>query len=132
MYRAWLDDNPPMPRAHRPHDLARRCARWILVWFALSIGVATASPVLNPQSMELVCSSGGAMKIVVKSGDGTQAVSSHTLDCPMCAPVALPPPVAIHFEPVQPLAYVLQPIPAAHIAALTAAPLPARGPPRFL
>ena len=34
-------------------------------------------------------------------------------------------------EPVQPLAYVLQSIPAARIASLTAAPLPARGPPVF-
>jgi len=32
---------------------------------------------------------------------------------------------------VQPLAYVLQSIPAAIIAALTAAPPPARGPPAF-
>ena len=32
-------------------------------------------------------------------------------------------------EPVQPLSHVLRPIAAAHIAWLTAAPLPARGPP---
>jgi hypothetical protein len=31
--------------------------------------------------------------------------------------------------PVQPLAYVLRSIPAARLAARTAAPLPARGPP---
>jgi hypothetical protein len=34
-------------------------------------------------------------------------------------------------EPVLPLAYVLQSIPSAIIAALTAAPPPARGPPAF-
>ena len=33
-------------------------------------------------------------------------------------------------EPVQPLSHVLRPIAAAHIAWLTAAPLPARGPPQ--
>ena len=39
----------------------------------------------------------------------------------------LPPPPAW-----QPLALAVQSIPAARIAAATAAPLPARGPPRFL
>ena len=39
------------------------------------------------------------------------------------------PAAAQTAEPAQPLAYALQSIPAAHIAARTAAPLPARGPP---
>jgi hypothetical protein len=43
-----------------------------------------------------------------------------------------PPPVVrtdLAFVPV--LGHAVQPIPAARIAALTAAPLPARGPPAF-
>ena len=29
--------------------------RLVLVWFALSVGVAIASPVLNPKGMDMVC-----------------------------------------------------------------------------
>jgi hypothetical protein len=115
-----------MQTLHRAHTLAR----FVLVWFALSIGVAIASPLIKPQAMELVCSSAGAMKLLVKTDDGAKELHGHTLDCPLCASISAPPPVARQTpEPAQPLAHVLQSIPAAHIAALTAAPLPARGPP---
>ena len=108
-------------------------ARLVLAWFVLALGVAVASPVINPQGMELVCSGSGAMKLLVKSDDGTQVSVGHTLDCPLCATVGAPPPViAQQAVPAQPLSYALQPLPAAHIAALTAAPLPARGPPSLL
>jgi len=113
---------------------AHLLARFVLVWFALSIGVAIASPIVKPQAMELVCSGAGVMKLLLKTDDGTKEVSSHTLDCSLCVTNGAPPPLAstVKFEPVQPLAYVMQSIPAAHMASLTAAPLPARGPPAFL
>ena len=84
-----------------------------------------------PLDMVLVCSSTGAIKVLVKSADGTQdAQTGHTLDCPLCAGLAAPPPVhTLALPSVQPLGHVLQSIPAARIAALTAAPLPPRGPP---
>jgi hypothetical protein len=116
------------------HTLRRAhlAARFVLVWFALSIGVAIASPIVKPQAMELICSGSGAIKVLVKTGDASTEQSGHTLDCPLCANLSAPPPVArLTAEPAQPLAHVLQSIPAAHIAALTAAPLPARGPPAF-
>ncbi|MCJ0764672.1 DUF2946 family protein [Variovorax terrae] len=109
---------------------AQLLTRLVLVWFALSIGAAIASPVIKPVPMELVCSSSGAMKLLVKTDDGVKEVRSHTLDCPLCAGTGpLPPAVQTTAEPASPLAHVLRPIPAAHIAWLTAAPLPARGPP---
>lgn len=120
---------PSMQTLRNAHLLAR----FVLVWFVLSIGVAIASPIVKPQAMELVCSGAGVMKLLVKTDDGgSKEVSGHTLDCPLCASVSAPPPVArLNAEPVQPLAHVLQSIPAAHLAALTAAPPPARGPPTF-
>jgi hypothetical protein len=116
-----------MQALRRAHTLAK----FVLVWFALSIGVAIASPLIKPQAIELICSGSGAMKLLVKSDDGSATTtSSHTLDCPLCAQISAPPPVVkLHAEPAQPLAYALQSIPAAHTAARTAAPLPARGPP---
>jgi len=113
---------------------AHLIARFVLVWFALSIGVAIASPLVKPQAMELICSSVGGMKLVLQSDDAGQDVVSLAMDCPLCVINGAPPPLAsiVTAEPLQPLAYVMQSIPAAHMASLTAAPLPARGPPGSL
>ncbi len=112
---------------------AKLITRFVLVWFALSIGAAIASPLIKPQDIILVCTSAGAMKVLVTADDGsTQEQTSHSMDCPLCVTAGAPPPVVGMIpEPVQPLAYAVQGIPAAHIAWLTAAPLPARGPPAF-
>lgn len=110
---------------------AQTLARCVLAWFVLSIGVAVASPLVAPQALELVCSGSGAMKLLVKTDEGVQEMGmGHTLDCPMCANHGAPPPSwAPQAAPPAPLAYALQTIPAARIAALTAPPLPPRGPP---
>lgn len=103
--------------------------RFVLVWFALSVGVAIASPVVNPKGMEMVCSSAGMVKLVVQ-GEDDGAASSLTMDCPLCAAIGAPPPVFnTTLTQPSPLAHVMQPIAAAHIAAITAPPLPSRGPP---
>jgi hypothetical protein len=107
-------------------------ARLVLAWVVLSLGVAVASPIVKPQNVLLVCTGAGAMKVLVTADDGsTSEVGSVSMDCPLCASFSAPPPLvsAPTVEPAQPLAYALQSIPAAHIAARTAAPLPARGPP---
>jgi hypothetical protein len=106
-------------------------SRLVLAWFVLSLGIAVASPIVKPQDILLVCTGSGAMKMLVKAADGSASeVASNSMDCPLCAPMGAPPPVVrLTAEPAQPLAYALQGIPAAHIAARTAAPLLARGPP---
>ena len=111
-----------------------RNARWItrlvLVWFALFIGAAIASPLVKPASGQMVCTAMGGMKMVM-DGDSDQGTTpSASMDCPLCAPLIAPPvPQARSFEPPSTLAHVLQTLPAAHIAGLTGAPLPPRGPP---
>jgi len=110
---------------------ARFLARLVLAWFALSLGVAIASPLIKPVGFEVVCASTGtgAMKLIAKTDGGEQP--RHTaFDCPLCAGLAGPPPGAAAVPSFDvPVAHVLQAVPAARIAALTAAPLPARGPP---
>jgi len=109
---------------------AQTLARFVLVWFALSIGVAIASPIVKPQSMELICSGAGVMKLLVKSDDGSQAQSTHTLDCPLCATPGAPPPAArLQAAPLPLLARALPAELPAPRADRVAAPLPARGPP---
>ena len=108
--------------------------RCVLAWFALSIGVASAAPLIQSQGFELICTSTGAMKMVAIGGedgsDQTPLGAGH-LDCPMCLPHAAPPPPVLQLAaPTQsPLRHALQPVERARIAAITAAPLPARGPP---
>jgi hypothetical protein len=112
---------------------AHRLVSFVLMWFVLSLGVAVASPVVHPQAMELVCSATGAVKVIVQTDDGVQEMGASHLDCPLCVLTGAPPPTPVVALPVvQPLAFAVQSIPAARIAAATAAPLPARGPPRFL
>ena len=105
-------------------------ARLVLVWFALSLGVAMASSLVAPKAMELVCTTGGAMKMV-SSNDADKAESTaHTMDCALCTAVGIPPaPISSQFTKPSYLAHALHPIVAAHIAAATAPPLPSRGPP---
>ena len=109
---------------------ARMLARLVLAWFVLSLGVAVASPIVRPQAMQLVCSSAGAIKVIVQTADGAQELGAGHLDCPLCVLTGAPPPVAAVTLPMpQPLGLALRPNPAARIAAATGAPLPARGPP---
>jgi hypothetical protein len=112
---------------------AHHLARLVLVWFALFLGVAIASPIVNPQSSQLVCSASGMVKLTPTNGDANAAVVGHAMDCPLCAGIGAPPPISlVIFDHVQPLAYAMQSIASARIATATSAPLPARGPPSLL
>jgi len=106
--------------------------RFVLVWFALSVGVAIASPIVQPKAMDMVCTSTGSMKLVVQGDGDSSTFESPTLDCPLCATICAPPP-ALNTALTQPspLSHALLPLVAAHIASLTAPPLPSRGPPTF-
>lgn len=115
-----------------PHRLRRLCSL-VLLWFVASLGVAMASPVVHPRAMELVCSAAGAVKVIVHTDEGTQDMGMGHMDCPLCMLAGAPPPTPVLPMPsILPLALAVQPIPAARIAAATAAPLPARGPPVLL
>ena len=117
---------PPLARL-------RFLARLVLAWFALSLGVAVASPLVHPQAMELVCSGSGAITLIVKTDDGAQELGSHTLDCPLCVHLGAPPPATVAaVPPPHPLAHALGTIAAAHIAGRIGAPLPPRRPPALL
>jgi hypothetical protein len=69
--------------------------RWVLVWFALSLGVAVASPMVSPQSAHMVCSQTGTMKLVSLADDGSTGSTGFVLDCPLCANLGAPPPMLL-------------------------------------
>jgi hypothetical protein len=108
-------------------------ARWVLACMVLALGVSVASPLVSPQSMELVCSAVGGMKLIQKMGDGGQPLTGHALDCPLCIPMAPPPPMVVPaVAQPQPLAHASHWVAMAHIAARLGPPLPPRGPPILL
>ncbi len=112
---------------------ARILASFVLAWFMLSLGVAIASPIVQPQVMQLVCTSVGSVKVVIQTSDGVQDLGVGHIDCPLCVLTGAPPPTppVARLPGIQPLGLAVQSIPAARIAAATAAPLPARGPPHL-
>ncbi|HVE54135.1 MAG TPA: DUF2946 family protein [Ramlibacter sp.] len=108
----------------------RFLARFVLAWFALVLVGGAVAGVVHPQSLEVICS-GGVMKLVGgEPGDDGQAQATAGLDCPLCAVLA-PPPALRTFTQPQPLARAVQSIPAARLASVPGAALPARGPPAF-
>jgi hypothetical protein len=115
---------------------AHLITRFVLVWFALFIGVAVASPLVKPEAVQLVCSAIGGVKLVQVDTAGVDvdgAVAAHTvLDCPACLPL-IAPPAANLLTPVPTgnLSHVLQLLPAARLASLLGQPWQARAPPIF-
>lgn len=105
--------------------------RLLLAWFICALGVAAAAPMVQPRTMEIVCSAAAGAHLVVIDEDGkADPAGQHPLDCSLCLNVTAPP--VAHADPApapQPLAHALQPLVAAHIASLVGAPLPPRGPP---
>ena len=95
-------------------------ARLFLAGYALTLGAAMASPLVQPKLLTQVCSADGGMVLVVVDADGDVVASGpHTLDCALCLATALPAPEAP----------ALPPLAQAHGTLRAGAPLPARGPP---
>lgn len=105
-------------------------ARLALLWFAMTLGVAVASPMVNPQEELVICTSAGMVKLKFNADGSVSSTISAQAQCPLCVVGGAPPSFThLVLEPVPALGLVLQSIPAAHIAAATAAPPPSRGPP---
>lgn len=103
--------------------------RLVLVWFVLFVGSAVAAPLLNPSNLQMVCS-GAGMKLIGGDGAAADAPSTFGMDCPGCLPTTLPAPLpSASAEPPSAMAHALLRTTMAHLAVLTAPPLPSRGPP---
>jgi len=114
-----------------PLRQTRRFARHVLAWFVLSLGLSFAQPLLAQPLVELVCSSGGVMKMVTPDA-GDRAAHQHQ-DCSVCMSVAMPPAMSLG-APVLPFTPCLLSlaIDISRAAADAAPPLPARGPPALI
>ena len=114
---------------------AHRLTRFVLVWFALFVGAAVASPLVKPEAVQLVCSAIGGVKLVPvdAAGADVDGTVAHTaLDCPACLPLIAPPAADVLAKlPTGDLPHALRALPAARLASLLGQPWQARAPPIF-
>lgn len=114
----------------------------VLLLYVATLGVAMAAPLLKAQGSNILCTSTG-IKYVSAAGEITDAIGllsqdgkpskmqGHSLECALCVPTGITPdlPVLDAPAPIHSLSYATRAIPAARLASLVSAPLPARGPP---
>lgn len=102
-----------------------------LLWFAVTLGVAAASPLLQPQNEAVICTGVGMLKVVL-ADDGTVTPSGvdEAVFCPLCMVGGAAPPAELGTvrTPLAPQ-YVFPGMPAPRVLVLTASPPPLRGPP---
>lgn len=112
---------------------ALHCLRmWVVAWFFIAWGVAVASPLAQPKTIEIICAGAGTTQMVLHTEAGAVDWNAHILDCPLCL-VSGAPPAAISLAPVfAPSPYVSAILLSSPFVAATAAPAPARGPPLSL
>jgi hypothetical protein len=102
----------------------------LLAWFGLFVGMAAAAPLMKAGPTAALCSASGIVKGLGSSDTEPEGKAQHSIDCVLCCFTAEAPATPLNWaQPVLPLGHMLQSIPCAHIAAITAAPLPPRGPP---
>ena len=106
---------------------ARRLTCLFLAWFALSVGVAVASPVVDPQAMDTICSPAGS-PTGASGGNGQDPGAGHMQDCRLCGMTG-GPPVATIAGSYEPAVQAAAPVAPVFVAALAAPPPAARGPP---
>jgi hypothetical protein len=99
-------------------------ARLVLAWFVAFLFVAGIAPMMEADAADALCT-----PVVAKDGKALPH-QAHKLECSLCAGVAAPPTaMAVLLPSAAPLGHALLPHVAAHLAGITGAPLPARGPP---
>ncbi len=110
----------------------RAFARFVLVWFALALGVAAASPLVRTADQQLVCTAAGGFKLVYVDDGDAPRVANGLQDCPLCVLAGAPPQCLPLTVPLPEPAMALLPVsPPGSDAARSAPPLPPRGPPAF-
>lgn len=102
---------------------------WVMAWFFACLGTAVAAPLVQPRTLEVVCSGAGSA-LVVHAPGGEAPAGPLGLDCALCLLGSAPPLPAQARLPALP---VSTPLPAAppgvHAVAPMATPPPARAPP---
>lgn len=107
--------------------------RFVLVWWALFIGIAVASPLVKADGLQVVCSGAQGMKLVdLDALDAAGHPAPQTMDCPLCLPMAAPAPAAFLVPHPAGRVCALHSPATARLARLPDLPWQARAPPHTL
>jgi hypothetical protein len=115
------------------HTRSPLWARKVVSWLLLAFAAAIASPLVQPKSIELLCTGTGSVKLLVGSADDSDGNAGMAPDCALCVQASLPshtPPFSLAAH--QGTVYAQQAVVLPHTALRAAPPLPARGPPTGL
>lgn len=108
---------------------ARQLTRLVLMWLVLFIGVAVASPLVNPEGVQLVCTSKGNVKLIQTNAHGEE--TQNGLHCPICLPMAAVPVVSGQMPLPVGLTHALSFATQARKTPTLSLPWQARAPPSF-
>jgi hypothetical protein len=115
---------------------AKHITSIVLAWFVLSLGAAVATPLIQSQDFEMVCSSNGMYQRMLNSDEGSTlgstSRSNPKLKCPLCMLLDAPPDLLSQPQRMGyvPTAFALgNALTNAPVASTCSTPLPARGPP---
>ncbi len=75
-------------------------AKLALLWFALTLGVAVAGPLVNPQQEQVICTSVGMVKVVLNADGSIATEPSPGSHCPLCVVGSAAPPACGTVLPV--------------------------------
>lgn len=110
-----------------------RHTRWIVLVLLFCMGIATASPLVKPKAMVLVCTGANGLVLVdTETGGDAAKLGAMALDCADCLPTVLPPADITVFsaeKPVQECIAIANPLPVPDAHCLSP---PSRGPPPVL
>ena len=101
----------------------------MLLWVTLSLGVAMASPMVNPQALTLVCSAAGVVQLKIGADGDAPATPLHTMHCVLCLSMGAPPVTVAAVAAPTSLAFALRAAPAQRPQGRITTAAAARGPP---
>jgi hypothetical protein len=109
---------------------AQRLTRLVLAWFALSVGIAVAAPVLQPLGDDVICSGSSAAKSMASEhADAAGGGHHHMKDCASCALTGVPS-APVTFAASTPPADMPAAVLPTSVAVRSGSPFSARAPPR--
>lgn len=92
-----------------------------------------AAPLVQPLSLELICSGSGGYFLLAHASDSSPGSPSPDMDCGLCLMSAAPPPSPFGALPAPQATHTQLALPnLVDMPVTTAALPPARAPPRFL
>ena len=106
-------------------------ARLALVWYALTLGAAVASPIVHPHEEVVICTAAGMVKVTLNPDGSVDTQPASDLHCPLCLSALALPSTPLVFLPTANLpTFTGTAVPGDAPPSWRALPPPGRAPPQ--